>query len=111
MAEAKRNSRNEEDLEFINIAWLVDHHLTKENERRQKVADFDLKSGSVVLNIGCVPGLWSPMLADEVKPKGKVIGINFSAAIIDYANNNLENERDALLFHEYLICGRRNLVV
>ena len=32
------------------------------------------------------------MLADEVKPKGKVIGIDFSTAIIDYVNNNPENE-------------------
>jgi len=92
VTEDKRNSRNEGDLEFINIAWLVDHHLTKENKRRQMVADFDLKPGSFVLDLGCGPGLWSPMLADEVKPKGKVIGIDFSPALIDYANNNLENE-------------------
>jgi SAM-dependent methyltransferase len=89
---SKRNTRNEEDLEFINIAWLIDHHITKENERRQMVADFDLKPGSFVLDLGCGPGLWSPMLADEVKPNGKVIGIDFSPDLIDYANNNLENE-------------------
>lgn len=102
MLETKKLFQGEKELEFINIDWLVDHHIAKEQERRQMVSDFNLKPADVVLDLGCGPGLWALMLADEVKPNGEVIGIDSSSALIKYAINNLEKEplKDIIEFME-----------
>ena len=79
-------------LELVNIEWLLDHHKTKEHERRQMVDDFGLKQGDVVLDAGCGPGLWSSLFAEKVKPNGRVIGIDSSANMLCYAEKQLESE-------------------
>ncbi len=103
MLEANKSSfRGEKDLEFTALEWLLDHHKTKEQERRQIVADLNLKPGDVVLDLGCGPGLWSPLLAEKVKPNGRVIGLDFSPDLINYAVENLEKEplKDIIEFRE-----------
>lgn len=77
-------------LELTNLEWLLDHHITKEQERRQMVDNLNLKPGDVVLDLGCGPGLWSAMLAEKVKPNGKVVGLDFSPDLIKYAIDSLE---------------------
>ncbi len=72
-------------LELTAVDWLVDHHRTKEAERRHMVEDLELKPGDVVLDLGCGPGLWTELLAQEVGPTGKVIGVDFSPGLIRYA--------------------------
>lgn len=72
-------------LTLTSVDWLVDHHRTKEVERRQMVEDLDLKPGDVVLDLGCGPGLWTQLLAQQVAPNGKVVGADFSPGLIRYA--------------------------
>ena len=78
-----------EDLEFISIDWLLDHHKTKETERSQMIAELNLKPGNQVLDLGCGPGLWTQMLAEQVKPNGQVIGLDLSKDLIKFAKRRL----------------------
>jgi len=102
MVETEKLFEGETGLELTHVEWLVDHHKAKEQERRQMVDDLNLKPGDVVLDLGCGPGLWTPLLAEKVKPNGRVIGLDFDPALINYAVNNLEKEplRDIIEFRE-----------
>ncbi len=82
----------EQGLELTSLKWLLDHHRTKEEERRRMVADLNLKPGDTILDLGCGPGLWTPLLAEKVKPNGRVIGIDFNPELIAYATDNLKKE-------------------
>jgi ubiquinone/menaquinone biosynthesis C-methylase UbiE len=92
MGEAKKSFQGDTGLNMTAVGWLLDHHITKEQERRQMVDDLNLKSGDEVLDLGCGPGLWTPLLAEKVKPHGRVIGLDFSPELINYATENLEDE-------------------
>ena len=83
-------SKGKKDLELTALEWLLDHHKTKESERRQMVVDLDLRPGDRVLDIGCGPGLWTLLLAEKVQPEGQVIGLDFDSHLINYAQQCLE---------------------
>lgn len=102
MLEANKSFQGEKGLELTSVEWLLDHHRTKEQERRQMIDDLNLKPGDVVLDLGCGPGLWAPLLAEKVKPNGRVIGLDFSPDLINYAVENLEKEplKDIIEFQE-----------
>lgn len=76
-------------LELTELNWLYDHHKTKEIERQQMVVDLELKSGDKVLDLGCGPGLWTQMLAEQVLPNGLVVGLDFDSHLIDFAQKQL----------------------
>lgn len=90
--------------EFIDfgIEWLLDHHKTKELDRRIMVEDLNLKPGDVVLDLGCGPGLWTPMLAEKIKPNGRIVGIDINSDFINYTSENLAKEplKDIIEFHK-----------
>jgi ubiquinone/menaquinone biosynthesis C-methylase UbiE len=90
------------DLELIDLDWLIDHHKSKEQERRQMVDSLDLKSGNIVLDLGCGPGLWTSLMAEKVHPEGKVVGVDFSPDLINFAKERLEKEpfKDIIEFHK-----------
>ncbi len=92
MLEIKESFQGEKGLELTALEWLLDHHRTKEQERRQMVNDLNLNPGDIVLDLGCGPGLWAPLLAEKVKPNGRVIGLDFSPELINYAVENLNKE-------------------
>lgn len=107
MSETNKSSRGEEKLEFICIGWLLDHHRTKQQERRQMVDDLGLKPGDVVLDLGCGPGLWTPLLAEKIKPNGRIIGLDCATDLIGYATENLAKEplKDIIEFQEGDFCA------
>lgn len=92
MLETNQYFKGETGLELTNIEWLLDHHKTKLQERRKTVDELNLKPGDVVLDLGCGPGLWTHLLAEKVKPNGRVVGLDFSPDLIDYAAENLEKD-------------------
>lgn len=92
MLETNQYFKGEKGLELTNVEWLLDHHETKLQERRKTVDELNLKPGDVVLDLGCGPGLWTHLLAEKVKPNGRVVGLDFSPDLINYAVENLEKD-------------------
>ena len=90
MTRTLKLARGESGLELTGLEWLLDHHKTKEQERRQMVADLDLHPGDRVLDLGCGPGLWSTLLGEKVLPNGSVVGIDFDSSLIEYARDTVQ---------------------
>ncbi len=78
-------------LELSSVHWLRDHHLTKVQERRRIVDDLALEPTDVVLDSACGPGFWARMFAEKV-PGGRVVGLDFSPDLIDFARTSLEHD-------------------
>ena len=97
-------------LEFGCTNWIYDHHKAKEEERYQMLDDLHLKAGDVVLDLGCGPGFWTVMLAEKVKPDGKVIGIDLTPEFLSYARENLQKHPLKFPDHEFFLVGPAELV-
>jgi ubiquinone/menaquinone biosynthesis C-methylase UbiE len=69
---------NECGLPLNAVAWLEMHHRCKAVEREQMIRDLQLKAGSLVVDAGCGPGLWIPLLARAIGPQGRIIGVDIS---------------------------------
>jgi len=70
---------NECGLPLNAITWLETHHRGKLAERTQMIRDLHLKRGSWVVDAGCGPGLWTPLLAEALGARGHIIGVDVSA--------------------------------
>lgn len=89
--------------EYVNfgLQWLLDHHRAKEQQRRGMVHDLNLKSGDIVLDLGCGPGLWTSLLAEKVKPDGRIVGLDIDGDFISYASENPADQYEEIIeFHE-----------
>lgn len=70
---------NECGLPLNAIEWLVTHHQSKITERERMIQDLHLKDGGKVVDAGCGPGLWTPLLAKAIGSQGRIIGVDLSA--------------------------------
>lgn len=69
---------NECGLPLNAVDWLAKHHQSKLPERYQMIQDLQLTAGSFVVDAGCGPGLWTPLLAQMVGREGRILGIDIS---------------------------------
>lgn len=69
---------NECGLPLNAVEWLETHHRSKAAEREQMIRDLSLKPRSLVIDAGCGPGLWIPLLARAIGPKGRILGVDIS---------------------------------
>src|SRR2546425_7713115 len=69
---------NESGLPLNAIEWLERHHRSKAPEREQMVRDIQFKRGSKVVDAGCGPGLWVPLLARAIGLQGHILGVDIS---------------------------------
>src|SRR5258708_33063202 len=77
---------NESGLPLNAIEWLERHHLSKATEREQMIQDIQLKRGSYVVDAGCGPGLWIPLLARATGLQGRILGGGISTEALVTAN-------------------------
>src|SRR5579859_80890 len=73
---------NESGLPLNAIEWLETHHNSKAVERERMVRDLHLRKGSYVVDAGCGPGLWTPLLARAIGPMGHITGVDISPAAL-----------------------------
>lgn len=71
---------NEHGLPLNTAEWLDKHHQSKRYEREQMVRDLGIEQGIFVVDAGCGPGLWTPLLAKATGPTGRILGVDVSAA-------------------------------
>jgi ubiquinone/menaquinone biosynthesis C-methylase UbiE len=69
---------NECGLPLNAINWLETHHQSKALERKQMIRDLHLQRGSFVVDAGCGPGLWTPLLAQAIGSTGHILGVDIS---------------------------------
>jgi len=83
---------NECGLPLNAIEWLVTHHQSKASERGQMIRDLQLKPGCLVVDAGCGPGLWTPLLAQAIGSTGQIIGIDISPEALVTAQRRSTNK-------------------
>ena len=69
---------NECGLPLNAVEWLERHHQSKVWERAKMIEDLCVKAGSFIVDAGCGPGLWTPLLAQAVGPQGHILGVDIS---------------------------------
>ncbi|MBE3561269.1 MAG: methyltransferase domain-containing protein [Ktedonobacteraceae bacterium] len=69
---------NECGLPLNAVEWLETHHASKIVERSQMIRDLCVQQGSLIVDAGCGPGLWTPLLAEATGPQGHIIGVDIN---------------------------------
>ncbi len=69
---------NEGGLPLNAIEWLEVHHRSKSPERERMIRDIQFKRGSNVVDAGCGPGLWTPLLSRAIGLQGHILGVDIS---------------------------------
>lgn len=70
------------------LEWLLLHHRAKEAARRRCAEELPIFPGMSVVDLGCGPGLWTNLLAEQVAPHGEVVGVDLDPELIKYAREH-----------------------
>jgi ubiquinone/menaquinone biosynthesis C-methylase UbiE len=70
---------NESGLPLNAIEWLEIHHRSKAPEREQMIRDIQFRRSSKVVDAGCGPGLWTPLIARAIGLQGHLLGVDISS--------------------------------
>ncbi|MFD1515800.1 class I SAM-dependent methyltransferase [Halomarina rubra] len=60
--------------------------------RRQALAGLDARPGDTVLDVGCGPGVNFAALRERVGPTGRVVGVDYSAGMVECARRRVARE-------------------
>lgn len=88
---------NDYGLPLNAFAWLETHHQSKAPERMKMIREIALPRGGFVIDAGCGPGLWSPLLAGAIGPEGRILGIDISDESLRVAR---QRSQDAWYQHQ-----------
>ncbi len=78
MASSNVIHNNDCGLPFNGVEWLEKHHQSKIYEREQMIRDLGIEQGSCIVDAGCGPGLWTPLLAKAIGRTGRILGVDIS---------------------------------
>ncbi len=96
---------NESGLPLNAIEWLETHHRSKAPEREQMIRDIHFKHDSYIVDAGCGPGLWTPLLARAIGYQGHILGVDVSPEALVTAYRRLHGKR-----YERIVQYRRGLL-
>ncbi len=82
---------NECGLPLNAIKWLETHHQSKACEREQMIRDLNMRKDCFVVDAGCGPGLWTPLLARAIGPRGHIVGVDISPEALITAQSRSTN--------------------
>ncbi len=83
---------NESGLPLNAIEWLETHHRSKAPERQQMIRDIRFQRGSTVVDAGCGPGLWTPLLARAIGYQGHILGVDVSPEALVTAHRRMHGK-------------------
>lgn len=75
---------------FYDRALLAYRLTGSYRHRRRTVELLGLKSGDVVLDLGCGTGINFPLLQERIGPMGRIIGVDLTDAMLDKARKRVE---------------------
>jgi ubiquinone/menaquinone biosynthesis C-methylase UbiE len=96
---------NEGGLPLNAIEWLETHHRSKMPEREQMIRDIYFKHGSFIVDAGCGPGLWTPLLARAIGYQGRILGVDVSPDALVTAYKRMHGQR-----YERIVKYKRGLL-
>jgi ubiquinone/menaquinone biosynthesis C-methylase UbiE len=96
---------NESGLPLNAIEWLETHHRSKAPEREQMIRDIQFKHGSYIVDAGCGPGLWTPLLARAIGYQGHILGVDISPEALVTAYRRMHGKR-----YERMVQYKRSLL-
>jgi ubiquinone/menaquinone biosynthesis C-methylase UbiE len=96
---------NEGGLPLNAIEWLDTHHRCKAPERLQMIRDIYFKQGSCLVDAGCGPGLWIPLLARAINYQGRILGVDVSPEALVTAYKRMHGKR-----YERIVKFKRGLL-
>src|SRR5438874_13746493 len=88
---------NEGGLPLNAIQWLETHHRSKTPEREQMIRDIYFKHGSYIVDAGCGPGLWTPLLARAIGYQERLLGFVFPPEDLVTDSNRLNGNGNVRL--------------
>jgi demethylmenaquinone methyltransferase/2-methoxy-6-polyprenyl-1,4-benzoquinol methylase len=85
-----RLEQNSAGFQYSSIEWLFLHHAAKLAQRRRVIQELALRPGDKVLDLGCGPGLWSVLIAEQITPGGYLLGVDLDPTAISIAKTLAE---------------------
>src|SRR5258708_24775382 len=96
---------NECGLPLNAIEWLETHHESKARERAFMIRDLQLEQGAFVVDAGCGPGLWTPLLAEAIGASGRILNIDISTEALATAQR-----RNVNTWYHHLVQYRKGML-
>ncbi len=96
---------NECGLPLNAIEWLERHHRSKSYERGLMIEDLRIQPGSFVVDAGCGPGLWTPLLAYAIGASGRILDVDISTEALVTAQ-----KRNATAWYRHLVQYKRAIL-
>jgi ubiquinone/menaquinone biosynthesis C-methylase UbiE len=84
---------NESGLPLNAIEWLETHHRSKAPERVKMIRDIQFERNSYIVDAGCGPGLWTPLLARAIGYQGHILGVDISPEALVTAYKRMVGKR------------------
>lgn len=74
--------------------WLTPIYLlgNEQRLRRDTIGCLHLRPGQIVLDVACGTGRNFPLILEKIGPRGRLVGIDYSAAMLDRAREQVERE-------------------
>ena len=74
--------------------WLTPIYLLGNEKclRRETIGSLHLQPGQTVLDVACGTGRNFPLILEKIGPSGKLVGVDYTAAMLDRARERVKRE-------------------
>ncbi len=61
------------------------------------VNDLNISPGNTILDLGCMPGLWTSLLSEKIRVNGRIVGFDIDEDFIGYASESLTEQNKEII--------------